>query len=93
MENYIKEIVGICKLPFDEINKTFKVIQLGTRGIYVCNFKKIIDYTHERVVLKVVNDTLEIGGENLSISKINKGEIVIVGKIHSVGLGNVNEKK
>ena len=93
MENYISEIAAICKLPFDEARKTFKVIQIGTKSIYVCNFIKIIDYSREKIALKVTNNTLEITGSDLSILQINKSEIIIVGIIYSCGLGKVNEKK
>lgn len=92
MENYIQELVEICKLPFDEIGKGYKLILLNGRGVYVCNYKKIIDYSSEKVVLKVHNNTLEISGENLQLNLVNKGEIVIVGKIFSFGIGVTSEK-
>lgn len=93
MENFISEISKICKLPFDELGKAFKIIQIDSKGIYVCNFKKIIDYSREKVVLKVTNNTLEILGSDLVISQLNKGEIIISGSIYSCGLGSINEKK
>lgn len=93
MENYIKEILSICKLPYSEIGGDYKVINIGGKAIYICNFKKIIDYSSIRVVLKIKNNTLEIGGENLVINQINKGEILISGIINSCNLGVVGEKK
>jgi len=93
MENYIKEVVEICKLPFEEIGKDYKVILIGGKAIYICNYKKIIDYSLNKVVLKITNNTLEISGDNLEINQINKGEIIISGKIYSFGLGVVGEKK
>lgn len=94
MENYISEIVDICKLPFDEVLKDYKVIAISSKALYISNYKKILDYSQERVVLKIPADTLEILGENMCIRQINKGEIVISGKIYSFSLGSVkNEKK
>lgn len=93
MENYIKEMIEICKLPFGEISGDFKVIQLGTRAIYVCNYKKIIDYSVERVVLKLNKGTLEIIGRDLYISQINKGEILIKGYIQAFGVEVADDKK
>ena len=43
-------------------------------------------------MLKINNNTLEIVGTELLISLINKGEILIKGRINSVSLGVVNEK-
>ena len=93
MENYISEILSICKLPFNETMKDYKVIILGGKCIYISNYIKIIDYSQTRVVLKVKKNTLEITGEDMQISQINKGEIVVVGNVFSCGLGGVGEKK
>lgn len=92
LNNYISELAGICKLPLEAISKNFKLIWFGTTGLYVANFKKIIDYSQDKVVLKINNNTLEIMGRELLISLINKGEILIKGRINSVSLGVVNEK-
>ena len=45
------------------------------------------------VVLKIINNTLEVSGEDLNISLINKGEIIIRGNILGISLGVNNEKK
>ena len=89
----MKEFSKICKLPFEEITKSFKLIWFGLSGLYVSNFKKIIDYRRELIVLKIPNNTIEIAGQNLEISLINKGELVISGNIEKVALGVSNEKK
>lgn len=91
MDNYISELVSICKLPYDEILKDYKVIMLGDSAIYICNFKKIIDYSQTKVVLKTKKNSLEICGSNLKINQINKGEIIISGKIFSCEVGVKSE--
>jgi sporulation protein YqfC len=93
MNNYIKELISICKLPFNEIIDDFKIVQISSKVIYVSNYKKIIDYTNTHLVLKVKNNTIEIEGENLFLSQINKSEIVVKGTIISIKLGMKNEKK
>ena len=93
MNNYIKEIVEICKLPFSEIKDDYKILQVGSKLIYVCNFKRIIDYSDSRIVLKIKNNTLEIVGSGLKIKQIEKSEIIISGFIVSCGLGVVGDKK
>ena len=53
MENYIREIIDVCKLPFNEINKDIKVVQIGTSTIYICNFNKIKkQYKKNRLVFQ-----------------------------------------
>lgn len=92
MDNLINEIIDICKLPFDEVGKKFKVVQVGENIIYISNYMKLLDYSLNKIALKVKKDILEINGENLKISLMNKKEIVINGKINSFGIGLKNDK-
>jgi len=93
MENYIREMVDICKLPFKEINNDFKVVQIGRSVIYISNYKKIIDYSDNKIVLKIKGNTLEIEGCSLQISQMNKNEIIIKGVINKFGMGIIDEEK
>ena len=86
MENYLNEIVSACKLPFSEVLSEFKVVQIGQKVIYICNFKKILDYSCNRIVLKAVKDVIEVVGSDLVISQIEKNEIIIKGEILSFGV-------
>jgi len=93
MDNFFNEIINICKLPFEEVSNDYKVLLIAGKSIYISNYKKIIDYSDSKVILKIKNNTLEIIGENMEIVQINKGEILINGKIFSFGLGVKSEKK
>ena len=93
MDNYITELANVCKLPYEDIIKSFKLIWFGRSGLYVSNIKKIIDYRKECVVLKIKNNTLEICGKDIHLSQINQGEVFVRGEIYSVSLGVNNEKK
>jgi sporulation protein YqfC len=93
LNNYIKELIEICKLPYDEITHNYKIIQLGGKCIYVSNFKKIIDYMPSKIVLKIPYNTLEICGTDMMIEQINKNEILIRGCIQSFCQGVNNEKR
>ena len=92
MDNFIKEITSVAKLPFNEIMKDFKVIMISNKVLYVSNYVKILDYSDEKLVLKVYNNILEIHGSDLFISQINKNEIVIKGIIDAYFLGVNNVK-
>ena len=93
MDNYINELIDICKLPINEINNKFKIIYLGGDILYVSNYIKLLDYGCEKVVLKVKGNTIEILGLSLVIKLLNKKEILISGKIYSVSMGNVYDKQ
>ncbi len=84
MENYIKELADICGLPFGEVTKDTKVIMLGTKMVYVGNYRKLLTYGEEKIDLRIKKDILHISGENMKIAQMDKGEIVVVGKIYGV---------
>lgn len=93
MDNYIEEIINVTKLPFNEISKDVKVVMISNKILHISNFIKILDYNKEKLVLKINKNTLEIEGSNLTISLINKGEIIVKGDIFKIGFGeSVNEK-
>jgi len=93
MDNFIKEISDIVKLPFNEIMKDFKLMMLSNKTIYISNFIKILDYSDEKLVLKVNRNVLEVVGKDLYISQMNKNEIIVKGNIFSCSLGGSNEGK
>ncbi len=88
MNNYIKELADICGLPFGEIAKDTKVIALGTKILYISNYKKIISYSTSKIDLKVKKDVIHILGENLIIKQMDKGEMIVFGKINSFSVGD-----
>lgn len=92
MENYLKEISEIVSLPFNEVIKDTKILQIGSRIIYISNYKKIINYGSNSIDLKLIKSTLHVEGENLMIKQMDKGEIVIVGQIYCTVDGNYVKK-
>lgn len=88
MNNYIKELADICGLPFGEIIKDTKVIALGMKVLYISNYKKIISYSTTKIDLKVTKDVIHILGEKLIIKQMDKGELIVLGKINSFSVGD-----
>ena len=84
MDNYFNEIIEVVKLPFNEINKDTKIMLVSNKALYISNYIKILDYSTERIVVKVYKNILEILGENISISQINKGEMIIKGTLNVI---------
>lgn len=94
MNNLIEELLDIAKLPFNEISKDFKLVVLSDKVLHISNFLKILDYSNERIEIKVKKTkNIAIVGENLQICQINKKELIIKGHICSMELGEINEKK
>ncbi len=87
MNNFIEEISNIAKLPFNEILKDYKLIMISNKILYLSNYTKILDYSKSKIIFKVYKSKIEILGENMQISQINKKEIVIKGTIISCNLG------
>lgn len=92
MQNYIKEIIDICGLPFNEIMSVHKVLQIGSKIIYVANYKKILNYGDTCIDLKLNKGILRIEGEGLRIKQMDKGEIIINGNIKGVWDGDYGKK-
>ena len=93
MNNFIEELSNIVKLPFNEISKDFKIICVSNKILYISNFIKILDYTNEKIIIKVKkNQNVEVFGCDLCIGQINKKELVIKGNIENLDFGVHNEK-
>ena len=93
MNNLINEMVNICGLPYSEVNKYPKIVQIGNKLIYINNFLRIIDYSSTRLLLKIKNNFFEILGEDFEIKQLNKGEILVTGNILSSSFGALYGKK
>lgn len=93
MNNLIEELLDIVKLPFNEISNDFKLVILSNKVLNISNFLKILDYSNEKIVIKVKKTKIiAIIGENLQICQINKKELIIKGHICSIELGDIDEK-
>lgn len=92
MENYLKEIVDICGLPFSEVLVDTKIVFIGGKALYVGNYRKVITYGKDQIDLRIKKDVLHIVGENLLIKQLDKNEIVITGKIVGITVGDYAKK-
>lgn len=54
------------------------------KTICIQNYKKIITYSPEKIVLKTHNELLNVVGKNLKIKTLDPGEIVVVGDISTL---------
>ena len=54
--------------------------------IHVFNYKELVSLTSKLIILKMDEFNLEIKGDNLFITKMEKREILIKGNIMNVGM-------
>ncbi len=92
MENYLKEIIEICGLPFSEVLGDTKVIFIGGKALYVGNYRKVIAYGKDQIDLRIKKDVLHVLGDDLMIKQLDKNEIFIAGKITGVMVGDYAKK-
>lgn len=83
----IQELSNITKLPIDELTKGYSIQILSGKAMNISNYKKILIYTMNRLVLSTNSGTVEVIGENIKISELDSGTITIKGKINSLSLG------
>lgn len=84
MLNFFDDIANLTGLPMDLINKGYRVYNFGGKSVYIENYKNIINYTNQAIVLKLNKGVLKIQGQDLSIKELNLSTLVINGTINSV---------
>ena len=70
-------------------SKSFKYVNFNGEVFYFQNFKDIITFSSEEVVLKLYKGEVSISGENLKINEISTKFISLSGKIKKVEVTNV----
>ncbi|MEG1581988.1 MAG: YabP/YqfC family sporulation protein [Clostridia bacterium] len=86
---FIEEIIKTSGL--DEINDglNLKIFHLSNRLVCIEGFKKLIELTDEKIVVKYKKYNVVVTGKNLLIRNLTKGEIVITGYIFGVNYENI----
>jgi len=58
-----------------------KIVILGNQECLIENYKGIIQYENDKIVLKTASGNVVVEGDNLHINEIGEGEMLIKGKI------------
>lgn len=83
MYNILRELCEITDVSFDEINKQTKIFWYS--GVVVVNeYKRLLTYTNENIVVSTKNNRLNIEGTNIIIKQISKNELIVKGNISKV---------
>lgn len=79
-------------LGVDEISNNLSINFVENKGMVVVGKFKILTLNDSLVQIKSNKNLIKIEGENLMIKTVSKGELVIVGKVFSIGTGEKNDK-
>lgn len=83
MYNILKELCEIVDVKYEEINSETKIYWY--KNILVLNeYRKVLTYTRENILVSVKNNRLNIEGEDLKINMLSKEELIVSGKIGKV---------
>lgn len=84
MFNFFEEISNLTGLPFDDLSKGFRVINISNRAVYVEGFTGLIDTESGEMNIKLKKGVIKLCGKNLKIKNLNLDSLLVVGEIHSV---------
>lgn len=84
MFNLLEDIENFTKLPFEMLKNGFRIINFCNKSVYVENYKAIVLFENEEVLIKLPKGLVSILGKNLKINKLNVSSIIINGEINLV---------
>ncbi|MBQ9792670.1 MAG: YabP/YqfC family sporulation protein [Clostridia bacterium] len=83
MFDFFDEIANRTGLPFDILNKGFRVVNFGNKSVFIEGFVSITNFEEEEISIKLKKGIVKITGKNLAIKNMNIDSIVISGNIFS----------
>ena len=87
-----ERIAEITEIPKDYIMNLPRITILGTREVYVDNYKGLLEYSHELIRLATTNKIIIIKGTGLIITRIVEDAVFVGGNIISVEFSTKNKK-
>ena len=84
-ENSLSQnIINACQLPKDVFEGAFIISMTGNKELIIENFKHIIKYQPDSLVLQCKKGKIHISGENLNIELYSEEELRIKGIISEI---------
>lgn len=83
-DSIAQQIIDTCQLPKDVLSGAAVISMIGNTEILVENFKNIITYQSEVLILQCKKDQIQISGKNLELEFYTKEEIKIRGIISQI---------
>ena len=80
-------LAEVCEVPADAVSKSPVFVLRGKHELEISGCTGIKEYTGERIVLKMKNDTFTVIGDNLELTDFLENVLYIRGNIISMGYG------
>ena len=84
MSNCSEQIINTCQLPKDVLLGAVVISMTGNREILIENFKNIVKYEAELLIIQCKNNRIQIKGRNLSLAIYTKEELKVCGYISEI---------
>ncbi len=85
MRKFIKRTSEILELPKEVISNIPKITMTGFNEVLIENFKGILEYEDFFVRIGTYIGNVNINGFNLKLNQMNDEDILVTGKIESIG--------
>ena len=85
MRKFIRKTTDILELSKEAISNTPKITMTGFTEILIENFKGILEYEDFFVRIGTYIGNININGFNLKLNQMNEEDILVTGRIESVG--------
>ena len=79
-----KQFSDFFEIPSDIMLDLPKIVLVGTLQVFIENHRGIVEYTTEKVRIKVGDGEVGISGSNLMLRNIKTDEICVEGKIKTL---------
>lgn len=76
-----EQLINVCQLPKDVFLGASIISMTGNRELHIENFKNIIRYLPEQILIQCHKQKLLIVGRHLGIAFYSKEEMKIIGEI------------
>ncbi len=87
-----ERIAEFTEIPKDYIMNLARITILGTKEVYVDNYKGLLEYSREIIRLATTNKVIIIKGTGLVITRIVEDAVFVGGNIISVEFSTKNKK-
>ena len=78
------QIIDTCQLPKDVLLGASIISMTGNTNILIENFKNIIKYETDLLLIQCKRNRIQIIGKNLKLEQYSKEELKVQGIIHEI---------
>lgn len=81
-----KRFSELGDLPKELVTNYSRMVLLGNSEFMIENYSGIIEYEVNKIRLSTASGVISVTGDNLSINELDNDELIVNGKIKTIGL-------